>query len=199
MKKYKYKGEKNSLYYIFCTLIGILIALIVIFLILLFSGKFVFSTYNDGYELSLEEKQELKEQMDRDKQALLDSYKTYSYEELIRKPKDYKGKKIAVTGTVVSVTDSNNGKMLILVETNDDSTHQFMITAYSDDSDERVWENDDITVYGIYQGVIGYTSTMGEHASFPSIKTDSIDIITKAEDKEESTESTESSIDIIIR
>lgn len=194
--------NKNTGITIICIICSILAVVIFIFLCILLCGKLFYSNNNKKPTQQSEQEwqKELNESLLKESERISEenSYKTYSYEDLIRKPKDYKGKKIAVTGTVVSVQEEHD-KMMIQVATDDDYSHIFMIAAYSDDSDERVWENDDITVYGIYRGVLQFTSTIGTQASFPSIKTDSIDIITKAEDKEESTESTESSIDIIIR
>ncbi len=83
------------------------------------------------------------------------------YENLVRRPKDYRGKAVKVIGHVVSVEGTDTGygnKMRITINANlfDDGLEHFVTIDYSDTLYEQGFiEGDLITVYGDYTSING--------------------------------------------
>ncbi len=83
------------------------------------------------------------------------------YENLVRKPKDYKGKDVKVIGEVVKVEGYDTGygnEMIITINANlfEGSAEHLITIDYSDNSYEQGFiEGDIITVYGKYNSING--------------------------------------------
>lgn len=103
------------------------------------------------------------------------SAKSISYKELARYPDKYKDQIIKFSGKVVQSIDES-GSFTLRVAQNDNSDQMFLV-AYLPTNDARILENDEVTVYGSYDGVQSYTSTLGAQITIPSVST--ADIVIK--------------------
>lgn len=121
-------------------------------------------------------------------QEYKDSCQAMDYKTIARQPELYEGKNIKVTGEVWQV-----------VEEGDDALYQINIdkTEYGYDYNSsvqiiykeaknnfRVLEDDIITVYGEYKGIVSYTTVLGAKQSIPQISAKYIEL-----QPEENTES----------
>lgn len=97
-----------------------------------------------------------------------------TYDQLARTPDEYEGKKVKFSGTVVQVMEGKNTvEIRLAVNTNYD---KIIYGSYkSNIVSSRVLEDDKITVYGVSNGLITYTSTMGGNITIPSVTIDKID------------------------
>lgn len=96
-----------------------------------------------------------------------------TYESLLRMPDNYKEMKIQMTGTVVQVLEGKGELDLIVNVENADNTY---LVCQSDVTDVRILENDEITFYGVYQGVYTYETVVGSENTVPLFNVDKIDI-----------------------
>ncbi len=86
-----------------------------------------------------------------------------SYENLVRKPVDYKDKDIRIIGTVIDVSGTDTGlgnNMKITIDANlfNDGKNYYVEVSYVDKKYEQGFINGDmITVYGKYQTINGNT------------------------------------------
>lgn len=103
------------------------------------------------------------------------SAKSIAYKELARYPDKYKNQFIKFNGKVVQSID-NSGSFTLRVAQNEDYNQMFLVS-YVPLNDARILENDSITVYGTYQGVQSYTSTLGAEITIPYVL--SADIVIK--------------------
>lgn len=98
-----------------------------------------------------------------------------TYDQLARTPDDYFGKAIKITGEVIQLmegTDTNAIRLAV-----DGSYDTIMYMEYNPSIiEQRILEDDTITVYGIYCGIYQYTSTMGATISVPSMAAQHIEI-----------------------
>lgn len=99
-----------------------------------------------------------------------------TYEQLARTPDDYKGKAIQLTGEVIQLLEGADGTNAIRIAL--DTNWDEVVYAEYDSTilDERVLENDRVTVYGYYYGIYQYESTLGQMVSVPSLYAENIEI-----------------------
>lgn len=122
-------------------------------------------------------KQEAKEKEQAEKEAaakkseeeeLARGYETgITYDQLARTPDDYIGEKIKFSGKVIQVIEGTD-EIQLRFAVNDDYD-QVMYIGYSPDIvDQRVLEDDYLTIYGNSIGTISYESTMGGTITIPA-------------------------------
>lgn len=98
-----------------------------------------------------------------------------SFESLSRKPDDYIGKKIAVSGNVIEVFDSGDEKGLRIEV---DGDFEKIMRVFYDPNllNIRILEEDQVTVYGVYGGIDKYTAVLGNTIEIPYVDADKINV-----------------------
>lgn len=98
-----------------------------------------------------------------------------TYDQLARTPDEYEGKVIQMSGEVVQLMEDTD---LNAIRVSTDDMYNDIIYAEYDPSitDERVLEDDNVTMYGTYYGIVQYESTLGQTISVPYMLLDHIEI-----------------------
>ena len=91
-----------------------------------------------------------------------------TYDNLARTPDDYEGKALCLSGEVVQlIEDSEENQIRLAVDGDYD---QIILIGYDPSIvDERILEDDYITIYGISIGIYTYESTLGGMISVPAV------------------------------
>lgn len=90
------------------------------------------------------------------------------YNDLARTPDSYKNMKIAITGKVVQVMEKSNGAQYRI--TVDDNYDQMFYVDYTGSFGQgRILEDDTVTLWGTYDGLMSYNSTLGGKITIPSL------------------------------
>lgn len=121
-------------------------------------------------ELSQEE---LKKRKEQDEKEFKKECKTYTYEELARNPQKMIGKKVKITGEVVQNMEHGTENELRVDITKDKYgfySDTIYITYIRNDNEDRVLEDDIITIWGIDRGEHSYTSILGSKVTLPYIE-----------------------------
>lgn len=92
-----------------------------------------------------------------------------AYSDLARNPDIYEGKLVKFTGKVIQVSEGDNNYAKYRVAVNDDLNFIFLATYTRKDNESRVLEGDSIDTWGIFNGLISYTSIMGAKITIPDI------------------------------
>lgn len=119
-----------------------------------------------------EEEKKLKEE--QEKQAFLTSCQTYTFEQMARNPDNFKGTNVKLTGEVVQVIEGSysNSLRVNITKKGTYSTYytDTIYVSYIPKADEdKILEDDIITIYGTAQGDYSYTSTMGASITLPYV------------------------------
>lgn len=132
--------------------------------------------YNQKFE---EEKarmeKEQKDKEEQEKQAFISSCKTYTFEKLARNPDNVKGTKVKLTGEVVQVIEGEDSNSLRVNITKEGTySTYYKDTVYvsykTKKGEDKILEDDIITIYGTAQGEYSYISTLGSQITLPYIK-----------------------------
>lgn len=117
---------------------------------------------------------EAKEEAEKKEKA---GYNTgISYEQLARTPDKFKGEKVKFSGEVVQIIESSGSNYIhIRFAVNGDYNDMLFCEYEKDIVQQRVLENDTITIYGVSHGLYTYQSTMGTDITIPSVIIDKID------------------------
>lgn len=102
-----------------------------------------------------------------------------SYEELARNPDNVKGTNVKVNGEVIQVTDYNDKIELRVNITKEEYgyyTDTIYVTYVPKAGEDKILEDDIITIYGTAQGDYSYTSIMGAKVTLPRIDAKFIEI-----------------------
>ena len=98
----------------------------------------------------------------------------YSYKEIARDPDQYEGNKIKFSGEVIQVCD----------ESDDLCSYRVMLSNYDviyvyyirPEGEGRLLEDDNVTVYGLCDGLLSYTSVQGANITIPCVDALYIDL-----------------------
>lgn len=93
--------------------------------------------------------------------------KTYVYKKIQRKPDKYEGKKIKISGTVIQVLEGWFDSVALRVE--DANGNVWYINYCYSDGEDKILEDDNITVYGECTGTETYKTVLGSSVTVPSI------------------------------
>lgn len=106
--------------------------------------------------------------------AMVDGYvELTDYGEYARNPVPHKGEKIRFNGTVEQVSEGIEATTYrIAVRGN--TSNIFYVTYELPVEADRVLENDDVTVTGIFEGLIDYTGVLGTKITVPALTADKI-------------------------
>lgn len=123
-------------------------------------------------KLRIEKEQIEKEE--QEKQAFLSSCQTYTFEQMARNPDNFKGTNVKLTGEVVQALYDMNTVDLRVNITKKGSystyyTDTIYITYTPKAGEDKILEDDIITIYGTSQGDYSYTSTIGSKITLPLI------------------------------
>lgn len=124
---------------------------------------------------------ENKKREEEEKQARIEAEEAKGYEtgttfdQLARTPDDYESTKVKFSGKVIQVMEGE-GTTQIRFAVNDDYDNIIYAELSADlTKNNRVLEDDYITLSGISEGLLSYESTMGGNITIPSISVDKID------------------------
>lgn len=95
-----------------------------------------------------------------------DDYSSVEYDKLARTPDDYEGDKIKITGEVIQVMEGDGETDLRIAL--DESWDDVILAYYSSDIVEsRILEEDNVTAYGVAEGLYTYESTGSGDITIP--------------------------------
>lgn len=118
-----------------------------------------------------EERKEREEAERKEKQG----YNTgITYNQLARTPDEYEGEKVKFSGKVLQVSEGLFSDVIRLA-VNGSYDNVLWLTVPSGTTEERILEDDQITIYGVSEGIHTYTTVMGASVSIPSVSVDKID------------------------
>ena len=120
-----------------------------------------------------EEERKAKEEAERKEKQGYNTGITYS--QLARTPDDYKGEKCKFKGKVVQVMEGS-GVYNIRLAVGGNYNNIIFIIASTSVTEQRILEDDYITVYGTSTGIYTYKTVMGNELSIPSMSVDKIDM-----------------------
>ena len=140
-------------------------------------------------ELARQQEEELQEQKRREEEEKVkaeqeeknykDSCKKITFEELARNPEKVKGTKVRLTGEVVQVSENNISiGMRVNITENEYGWYEdtVYIIYYPEDGEDKILEDDIITIYGTAEGEYSYTSVMGAYITIPKILAEYIEV-----------------------
>lgn len=120
-----------------------------------------------------------KAQEEAEAQAAAEAKKGYdtgiTYNQLARTPDDYLAKKVKFTGKVIQVMEGDTETQIRLAVNNDYDNILYCGVPKTLTNNNRILENDTITVYGLSLGLLSYQSTMGGNITIPAIMVDKFD------------------------
>lgn len=157
----------------------IITAVVIVALILLFSG----GSNNSAPSSSVSKPSTSITKEDRSTYTA--KCKTINYKSLARKPNQYKGQYFVFTGEVIQVMEDNNKVTLRVNVTpkryeslNETYYEDTILVAYeySSSNENRILEDDIITIYGQSTGTYTYETVMGSAVTIPAINAMYIDI-----------------------
>lgn len=97
-----------------------------------------------------------------------------TYEQIARTPDEYVGKKVKFTGEVVQVMEGALYHRIRLATRN--GYDDIVYASYNKNLlESRILDGDNITIYGVCQGVESYTTILGATITLPSVNIDRID------------------------
>ena len=122
------------------------------------------------------EKETIEEQKRKEKEEkknFKDSCKSYTYKEIARNPDKYKGKNIKFTGKVIQVMEGMFNSVTLRIDMTKDEYGYYDDTIYAtytySEGENKILEDDIVTVYGICQGTTSYESIFGATVTLPQI------------------------------
>lgn len=95
-----------------------------------------------------------------------------TYENLARTPDDYLGKKVKFSGKVVQVMEDDDETQIRLAVNDNYDNILYLGVPKTLTGNNRILENDEITIMGKYAGLLTYKSTMGGNITIPSVLVD---------------------------
>ena len=104
----------------------------------------------------------------REKQKYMDSCENINYSDIERNPKQYKGKRIKVAGTVIQAQEGWFNSVTLRVKQKDGNIWYITYKRESDD-EPRILENDNLTFYGECTGVESYTTIVRSTVTIPAM------------------------------
>lgn len=135
----------------------------------------------------MESKKESKtEKPTESKEKYIESCKEYGYKDISRKPNNYKGKRAKFEGQVVQVQESYGTVVLrvnVTKEENEFAEGGYLYSdtiyveyKYKDDNEDKILEDDIVTLYGTLNGTKTYTSIVNSDVTVPYLKAEYVEI-----------------------
>lgn len=127
-----------------------------------------------------EERQEKEaKEKEQEEKKYKDSCKKLAFEELARNPEKVKGTKVKLTGEVIQVSENYISiGMRVNITENEYGWYEdtVYIIYYPENGEDKILEDDIITIYGTAEGEYSYTSVMGAYITIPKILAEYIEI-----------------------
>lgn len=127
----------------------------------------------EAEEKAKKEKEE-KENKAKEEKEFKASCKSYTYKEIARNPDKYIGKPIKITGKVIQVLEGWFNSVELRVDMTKDEYGYYDDTVYCTytytDGEDKILEDDIVTIYGICQGTTSYESVLGSTITLPKIE-----------------------------
>lgn len=132
----------------------------------------VYSQKFEEEKARMEKEQKVKEE--QEKQSFISSCQTYTFEQMARNPNNFKGTNVKVTGEVVqALYGSSSVDLRINITKKGTYSPYYTDTIYvvyePKPGEDKILEDDIITVYGTSKGDYSYTSTIGSKITLPLI------------------------------
>ena len=113
-------------------------------------------------------------QKEQEEQEFKASCQTYTYEQMARNPENFKGTNVKVTGEVIQALYGSEGIDLRVNITKEGNyatyyTDTIYVVYYPEEGEDKILEDDIITIYGTAQGDYTYTSTLGGPITLPLV------------------------------
>ena len=121
------------------------------------------------------EEKERKEQEEKEKKEKQGYNTGITYSQLARTPGEYEGEKVKFSGKVLQFSEGWVSDVVRLAVGGDYDNVLYLTVPKSITSEERILEDDYITIYGISEGIETYTTVMGASMSIPSVSVDKVD------------------------
>lgn len=140
------------------------------------NGKDIESVYNETLKQEKEKKEEEEKiKKEKEEQDFKTSCKTYTFEQMARNPEKFKGTNVKITGEVIQALYGSNSVDLRVNITKKGSystyyTDTIYVTYYTKPGEDKILEDDIITIYGTSKGDYTYTSTIGATINLPLIE-----------------------------
>lgn len=132
---------------------------------------------NIEYAKSLEKSQKQAEadKILNEKKNYISKCETKNYQDIMRNPNGYKKQYITVTGKVIQITSGWFNSVTIRL--NDSSNNTWYVSyKYASDTETKILDGDNISVYGQSTGTTSYTTIFGSQVTIPSIDAKYINI-----------------------
>lgn len=102
------------------------------------------------------------------------SCQTYTFEQMARNPENFKGTNVKVVGEVVQALYGSSGVDLRVNITKQGNystyyTDTIYVVYYPENGEDKILEDDIVTIYGTSQGDYSYTSTIGSQVTLPLV------------------------------
>lgn len=119
-----------------------------------------------------------KENKEKEEKEFKENCKSYTFEQIARNPNNFKGTKVKLTGKVIQVmSDKNSTNLRVNITKNNLYYTDTIYVVYNPtENEDKILENDIITVYGTSQGDCSYTTVLGSTVTLPNIKAEYITI-----------------------
>lgn len=143
------------------------------------------SSSNTNNETNIVEKQETEEekqarleqerlQKEQEKTTFKAGCQTYTFEQMARNPENFKGTNVKLTGQVIQALYGTGTVDLRVNITKKGQyttyyTDTIYVVYYPEEGEDKILEDDIITIYGTSQGDYTYTSTLGSPVTLPLI------------------------------
>lgn len=143
------------------------------------------SSSNTNNETNIVEKQETEEekqarleqerlQKEQEKTTFKAGCQTYTFEQMARNPENFKGTNVKLTGQVIQALYGTGTVDLRVNITKKGEyttyyTDTIYVVYYPEEGEDKILEDDIITIYGTSQGDYTYTSTLGSPVTLPLI------------------------------
>lgn len=126
-----------------------------------------------------EQEEEAKKSAEQKEKEFKKACKTYSFEELARNPEKMKNKKVKLTGEVIQVQEgiyTNSLRVNITKDEYDFYEDTIYVTYAPEEGEDKILEDDIITIWGISEGDYTYTSVLGANITLPYISAQYLEI-----------------------
>ena len=112
------------------------------------------------------------------KESYMEKCKSYDFKEIARNPEQHKGEFAVLNGEVIQVMEEGGDYMLRVNITKGEYswTDTIMVYYEGDGDNNRILEDDIITMYGQLAGMYTYTTVMGSENSVPLLYAEYVDI-----------------------
>lgn len=120
-------------------------------------------------------KEEEKAKKEQEEKEFKDSCQTYTFEQMARNPQNFKGTNVKLTGEVVQVmTDSYSTNLRVNITKKGNYSTYYTDTIYviyhPESGEDKILEDDIITIYGTSQGDCSYKTVMGSEVTLPNVE-----------------------------